>query len=149
MILKSEADTKTLAKNFAVIIKPPLLIYLVGEIGSGKTFFVRALLQAMGFKGAVKSPTYSLLETYSFDTYVINHFDLYRFSHALEWYDLGFDQIANHHSINLIEWPEKISSITLNPDIILNITYNGPARCLDIKSNTEIGRRLVKRWIIS
>ncbi|MCV2503972.1 MAG: tRNA (adenosine(37)-N6)-threonylcarbamoyltransferase complex ATPase subunit type 1 TsaE, partial [Neisseriaceae bacterium] len=86
MILQSEEDTRKLAQDFALVIEPPLIVYLVGGLGAGKTFFVRSLLRALDFSGTVKSPTYSFLETYHTNIGLINHFDLYRFSHALEWY---------------------------------------------------------------
>ncbi|QRN41039.1 MAG: tRNA (adenosine(37)-N6)-threonylcarbamoyltransferase complex ATPase subunit type 1 TsaE [Neisseriaceae bacterium] len=148
IILRSEEDTHHLAQEFSLVIRLPLIVYLIGGLGAGKTFFVRSLLQALDFSGNVKSPTYSFLETYHTDIGLINHFDLYRFGYALEWYDLGFDDVVDTHSVNLIEWPEKISGIDLNPDIILNIDCKGLTRYVDIEGYSTRGRELVDQWIV-
>ena len=75
--LNNETDTHELAKKIAQKIGFGMLIYLSGDLGSGKTTFARNLIHELGFVGTVKSPSYSLVEQYTFDTYTLNHFDLY------------------------------------------------------------------------
>ena len=104
-----------------------LHIWLIGDLGSGKTTLVRYILQALGYQGKVKSPTYNLCEPYSV---VINdldiavyHFDLYRMNHPLEWEEAGFKDILNQVGIHFIEWPEKAENTLPPADLIIRLQY--------------------------
>ena len=72
------------------ILKKGLNIKLVGDLGAGKTYLMRSALRALGFEGRVKSPTFSLLETYKVDGFTVNHFDFYRFEDPVEFEEAGF-----------------------------------------------------------
>ena len=96
------------------------LVFLRGQLGAGKTTLVRGLLTTLGHTGAVKSPTYTLLEPYSYNGQDAFHFDLYRVADPQELSFVGFDEIIDGPGIKLIEWPEKAESWLPNPDI--NIT---------------------------
>jgi tRNA threonylcarbamoyladenosine biosynthesis protein TsaE len=100
------------------------LVFLRGQLGAGKTTLVRGLLTTLGHTGAVKSPTYTLLEPYSYNGQDAFHFDLYRVADPQELSFVGFDEIIDGPGIKLIEWPEKAESWLPNPDI--NITLEVP-----------------------
>ena len=104
IFLADENDTLKLGERFAQLISPPLIIWLEGDLGAGKTTFTRGLLNALGYNGAVKSPTYNIVETYPFKGFNLHHFDLYRFQNPEEWLDAGLDELITADSIILIEW---------------------------------------------
>jgi|TARA_B110000967_G_C18353043_1_gene302237 tRNA threonylcarbamoyladenosine biosynthesis protein TsaE len=121
--LNNETNTHELAKKIAQKICPGMLIYLSGDLGTGKTSFARSLINELGFDGTVKSPSYSLVEQYTFDTYTVNHFDLYRFRSSEEWHEAGFNEFISGENINLIEWPEKGYPYLPVSDLIINFYY--------------------------
>lgn len=123
---RQETDTATLAKQLASCIagfleKTPLghlNIALVGNLGAGKTTFARYLIRGMGHTGKVKSPTYTLCESYPIqatsNSVTAYHFDLYRMRDPLEWQEAGFAEYFDVPGFCLIEWPEKAEG-TLPP----------------------------------
>jgi tRNA threonylcarbamoyladenosine biosynthesis protein TsaE len=98
-----------------------LTIGLEGDLGAGKTTWTRAVLQALGVQSLIKSPTYSLVETYDTMQGVAAHFDLYRMVTAEEWWERGLDEIAAGARLNLIEWPSKASGVLPPLDCFLHI----------------------------
>jgi len=98
---------QSFAEDFAQTLINGDVIFLTGDLGSGKTTFTQLLLKSMGYPHRVKSPTYSLYERYEINKLIVYHMDLYRLSSAEELYYLAIDEIFNAHSIVLIEWPEK------------------------------------------
>ena len=97
------------------------VIHLVGEMGAGKTTFCRGVLRYYGHEGAVKSPTYTLVEPYSLSQCEIYHFDLFRLSDPEEFNYLGFDDYFSSRSICLVEWPEKGAEFLPLCDLIITI----------------------------
>jgi len=83
------------AEQWLAEVTRPVQVHLSGELGAGKSTFVRAALAALGYKGNVKSPTFSLLETYHFNDMLIHHMDLYRLNHPEELEYLGFRDYVN------------------------------------------------------
>jgi tRNA threonylcarbamoyladenosine biosynthesis protein TsaE len=102
-------------------LQPGLVIYLRGDLGSGKTTLVRALLQHLGYAGKVKSPTYSLIEHYEAAGLHLCHFDLYRFRDAEEWEGSGFRDEFDGRNVCLVEWPEQAAGLLPPADI--SITF--------------------------
>ena len=140
--LVDEAATLQFAEVLSKAIKPSLIIYLHGDLGAGKTTLVRGLLHALGYKGKVKSPTYTLVESYQLESNVnyrltVYHFDLYRFNDDEEWESAGFRDYFNADSMCIIEWPEKAQNVLPTPD--LNITF----------SIKNVGQYLGRNLIIS
>ncbi len=124
-------------------------IWLEGDLGSGKTTLVRHILQTLGYKGKVKSPTYNLCEPYRIqmdDNEVsVHHFDLYRINHALEWEEAGFKDILNQSGINFIEWPEKAENTLPSADLIIHLQYiSEKVRTGSIEGVSPLGKQLVK-----
>jgi tRNA threonylcarbamoyladenosine biosynthesis protein TsaE len=120
--LDDEAATLGCGGRFASIMVPGLNIYLHGDLGAGKTTFVRGVLHALGHIGKVKSPTYTLVEPYIISNYNVYHFDLYRFNSEEEWDAAGFRDYFNAQSICMIEWPEKAEHVLPQPDIHVQLS---------------------------
>ncbi|MEE9493430.1 MAG: tRNA (adenosine(37)-N6)-threonylcarbamoyltransferase complex ATPase subunit type 1 TsaE [Gammaproteobacteria bacterium] len=105
--LPDDAATRAFGARLKSLLQPGDIVYLQGDLGAGKTTLVRALLRSMGYKGVVKSPTYTLIETYHPDALTVHHLDVYRLTEPeeLEW--LGIRDLFDKATIALIEWPEK------------------------------------------
>ena len=106
------------------------MVFLRGELGAGKTTLVRGILRAFGFRGAVKSPTYTLLEPY--DEYSVYHFDFYRIADSRELEFIGVDEHMAAASIKLIEWPERAGAQLPAPDIDVALFVDGEGRRAEI-----------------
>ncbi|MEK0412422.1 MAG: ATPase with strong affinity [Pseudomonadota bacterium] len=145
--LKDEGETLRLAENMAGYLCPGMNLYLKGELGAGKTTFVRGLLRGLSYQDKVKSPTYTLVEPYSFDKFTIYHFDLYRFKDEIEWDDAGFREYFNNSSICLVEWPEKAGHILPDPDILIELSHASHGRHLHLIGYTSIGVECLKTII--
>ena len=146
--LNNETRTHELAKKIAQKIGFGMLIYLSGDLGSGKTTFARNLIHELGFVGTVKSPSYSLVEQYTFDTYTLNHFDLHRFRSSEEWHEAGFNEFINEENINLIEWPEKGDPYLPISDLLINFYYvSSDKRKVLITANSPKGARCIKEFM--
>ena len=108
------------------------LIFLHGDLGAGKTTLVRGLLRAAGITGAIKSPTYAVIEEYSVAERKIFHFDLYRLADAeeLEW--IGIDDYLNQNALCLIEWSSKGEGVLPKADVNITLTTQNDGRLLEI-----------------
>ena len=106
-IANNEEQMYEFAKEYAETLKPGDVIYLHGDLGAGKTTFVKGILKSFDYRGNVKSPTYTLVESYSIDDKQLHHFDLYRLAdpEELEW--IGIRDYFDNKSICFIEWPSK------------------------------------------
>lgn len=107
MKILNEAGMLEFGKRLAQVCPNRAVIYLIGELGAGKTTLVRGFLQGLGHEGIVKSPTYTLVEPYELKDKKIFHFDLYRLIHADELLDIGIEDYFKQQAICLIEWPER------------------------------------------
>ena len=132
-----EAALVALARRLAPALRGGAVVHLRGELGAGKTTFARALLQALGVGERVKSPTYSLIESYRVDALDIHHLDLYRIAdpQELEW--LGLAELADPAALLLVEWPERGGTALPAPDLILHLHHAAAARDLDIVANAR------------
>jgi tRNA threonylcarbamoyladenosine biosynthesis protein TsaE len=122
------------------------VIYLHGDLGAGKTTLVRGILNALGYAGRVKSPTYTLLEPYHAGGLDLRHFDLYRLNDEYEWESAGFRDEFNGHNVFLIEWPEKAQNLLPPADIEINFTITALTRDVTICANTKTGTACLDRW---
>ena len=96
-------------------------IELRGDLGAGKTTFVRHLLRALGVEGRVKSPTYTVMEPYALPGLAIAHFDFYRFSDPREWVEAGFRDVFAAPGLKLAEWPEHAAGALPMADLRMHI----------------------------
>jgi tRNA threonylcarbamoyladenosine biosynthesis protein TsaE len=123
----NEAAVAVLAEQIIKKLSLPCTIYLSGDLGAGKTTFTRAMLRALGFQGKVRSPTYTLLESYVLEQMVIYHLDLYRLEHPLETENLGLRDLNDTSALFIIEWPEKAENFLPLPDLrcLISVTSEG------------------------
>ena len=108
------------------------LVFLHGQLGAGKTTLVRGILRALGYRGSVKSPTYTLLEPYEVNGRTIYHFELYRVGDSEELEFIGIDELMDTPSIRLVEWPEQGSGALPEPDLSIYLSLEGEGRRVEV-----------------
>ncbi len=124
-------------------------VELHGPLGAGKTTFARHLLHALGVAGAIKSPTYALMEPYragaAAGAFDIAHFDFYRFDDPQEWEDAGFREVFANPGLKLVEWPEKAAGLLPECDLRVWITPKGGSEARDARFDalSATGRELL------
>jgi tRNA threonylcarbamoyladenosine biosynthesis protein TsaE len=109
IVTNSEEETANAANLFSSQLTGNEVIAINGELGAGKTFFIRHMLKNFGITN-VSSPTFSLVNEYN-GKFRINHFDFYRINKIEELYDIGFDEYINDSSLTIIEWAELFPEI--------------------------------------
>ena len=137
--LRNAKQTSDLGSILANHVAPRFYISLSGELGSGKTTLARGLIQNLGVTQNIKSPSYSLIETYTIDTLTLCHFDFYRLTSALEFVDAGLGEYFESENICIVEWPSIVASAIRKPDIAIDLQYSKTGRTAIIKSNTNAG----------
>ena len=121
------------------------VIYLLGDLGAGKTTLTRGFLRGFGFHGAVKSPTYTLVEPYEFSLCKIYHFDLYRLTDPAEVQYLGIDDYFQQQNICLLEWAELGRDLIPAPDLSISLRGTGTGREISCQTHTAKGERIAAR----
>lgn len=117
---------------------------LQGSLGAGKTTLTRHLLRALGVAGRIKSPSYTVMESYRVEGGEISHFDFYRFEDPREWEDAGFRDVFTRPGLKIAEWPEKAQGMLPTPDLRLSIALgNGEERLVRLQAGTALGRQLL------
>ena len=144
--LPAESDTLAFGAALAAGLEPGRVVYLSGELGAGKTTLARGILRGLGHAGKVKSPSFALVEPYTFSRLYLYHFDFYRFTDPRELGDAGFREYFNPDSVCLVEWPENAAGMLPPADIRVALTVTGSGRQLEIDADTEAGRRCLKRF---
>jgi tRNA threonylcarbamoyladenosine biosynthesis protein TsaE len=145
--LQDEAATAQAGALLAAVllrVKPAgLLVTLSGELGAGKTTLVRGLLRALGVQGPVRSPTYTLIESYPLGPQTVEHMDWYRLGDAFELEAMGFrDLLAAGHWV-WVEWPERVPEAAERADLSLALLYDGDARRLMIEPRSPLGEQVL------
>jgi len=119
-------------------------VTLHGDLGAGKTTFVRYLLRALGVLGRIKSPTYAVVEPYQADGLAIWHFDFYRFTDPREWEDAGLRDIFASDGLKLAEWPENAAGLAPMPDLALWLAATDEwTRHAKLRAHTPCGTTLL------
>lgn len=144
--LPDEAATDALAASLAQALTGGWQIHLSGDLGAGKTRFVRGLLRALGHTGRVRSPTFTLMEPYKLANFTLYHFDFYRFSGENDWRDAGFDEwLADERGVVVIEWPEMAGRLP-TPDLQMQFEFGaGESRRVQLRSQTSRGSTWLTR----
>ncbi|GGP37074.1 tRNA (adenosine(37)-N6)-threonylcarbamoyltransferase complex ATPase subunit type 1 TsaE [Shewanella algicola] len=143
--LENEQATVALGQQIAQWMVPPLTLYLTGDLGAGKTTFSRGIIQSLGHKGAVKSPTYTLVEPYEFDDMDVFHFDLYRLSDPEELEFMGIRDYFTNNSICLVEWPNNGHGLLPEADIHLHLRYKESQRQVELNALTPAGQAIIDK----
>jgi tRNA threonylcarbamoyladenosine biosynthesis protein TsaE len=138
--LPDEAATLRLGAALALGAQPGRVLYLHGDLGSGKTTLARGLLAALGHSGRVRSPTYTLVELYSVSSLNLYHFDFYRFKDRDEWLNSGFRDYFNPDSICIVEWPERAGDLLPPPDVEVRLEFDGAGRLASVRAHSPSGQ---------
>lgn len=148
--LADEAATLRLGAALAVGALAGRVLFLHGELGTGKTTLVRGLLRALGHAGRVPSPSYSLLELYSLSSLNLYHFDFYRLRDRSEWVNSGFRDYFGPEAVCIVEWPERLGDALPAPDLEVWLELAPPGRQARLRARTPSGRAWLdaawKRW---
>jgi tRNA threonylcarbamoyladenosine biosynthesis protein TsaE len=146
--LRDAAATEAAGARLAGALRGGMVITLSGDLGAGKTTLARGCLRALGWTGPVKSPSYTLVEHYTFSSLYFYHFDFYRFTDPDEWETAGLAEYFRDDAVCAVEWPERVAGLLPLPD--LELTLEHPAdpsvsgRQLALVAHTESGERCLK-----
>ena len=144
--LKNLNETRELGEKLAQCcarIESPCVIYLKGDLGVGKTTLAQFFIRYFGFN-KVKSPTYTLVESYQDEKVDIHHFDCYRLTDPEELEYIGIRDYLRVNSLQIIEWPELGRGALAKADISIKLSGNGDTRNVSIRFKTEIGKSIIK-----
>ena len=137
-----EDSVAVLAAGFAHLIKAPMVLFLEGDLGAGKTTFARAFIHALGFKAYVKSPSYGLLESYDVSGMTVLHLDLYRVEDPEELDYLALRDLYDRKSILMVEWPRKGVDHLPAPDLVLEFSEDTETRFISCFAKSTAGFEL-------
>lgn len=146
LFLESEAETEHLGSELAGLVKASergIVVFLDGDLGMGKTTLSRGVMRGLGHKGAVKSPTYTLVEPYEDLDPPVYHFDLYRLGDPEELEYMGIRDYFSGGTFCLIEWPERGEGILPDPDLEIHLERQGEGRSVVLRARSEFGASLL------
>ena len=143
-VLENEAAQLAFGARLARALPGPLCVYLRGPLGAGKTTLVRGVLRALGHTGAVRSPTYTILETYALAPGEVCHLDLYRLRSAQELEDIGARELFDGRHVCFVEWPEHGAGWLPPADLELDIDMAGSGRRVQARAHGAVGESLLE-----
>ena len=130
--LADEAATLAFGAGLADLGLSSELVFLYGDLGAGKTTLVRGYLRGLGVQGAVKSPTYTLLESYEIGSLRVYHFDFYRIVDPRELGYIGIDDLMGEQAVKLVEWPANAGDRLPRADMEVRLGIEGLGRSIEI-----------------
>lgn len=145
LCLSDEAATLSLGAALSGALAPGLVIYLVGDLGSGKTTLVRGVLRALGYTGNVKSPTFTLVELYAISRLNLHHFDFYRFIRPEEYLDAGLDEYFQGEAVSFVEWPDRAGDYLAPADLRVELSLEDRGRRARLIALTAAGQACLSR----
>lgn len=146
LTLSNEQDTARFAQALTQSVKAGL-IFLIGDLGAGKTTLTRYWLQSLGHQGAVKSPTYTLVEPYTIEGQSVFHFDLYRLQDPYELELMGIrDYLEADNCLSLVEWPSKGEGVLPEADVVIEINAHDEIREVVITAHDNVITSLQQAW---
>jgi len=140
-IFTSETQLRAFAAKIALFLEPGDVVYLRGELGTGKTAFARAIIQQRGAADSVTSPTFTLIETYHLNDVSVVHLDLYRIESDAQMEGIGLRDYLDGHWICLIEWPDRAPRMLPDPDLIIDLAYEGKGRSAVLTATKQLSNR--------
>jgi tRNA threonylcarbamoyladenosine biosynthesis protein TsaE len=141
--IPTDPEMRQLGARLAHACPLRCIIYLLGELGAGKSTLARGFLHALGHEGPVRSPTYTLVETYELAQRQIYHLDLYRLADPEELEFLGLRDWLEQDAILLVEWPQKGAGVLPGADLIVDINYAGTSRDVSLTPISESGKQVI------
>ena len=132
-----------LSRKIAINIDSSIIIYLNGNLGTGKTTFAKGLIRYLGYKNIINSPTFSIIKAYEDTKIPVYHFDLYRIKNFHELQSIGMSEYAQKQCIILVEWAEKGNSIIPKSDLIINFLQKEKIRHAFLYGNTGKGKKII------
>lgn len=140
--LNNTEETERFGARLWELLPRKCLVFLQGDLGAGKTTMVRGFLRAAGFSGAVKSPTYTLVEEYTLTDRQVFHFDLYRVAdpEELEW--IGIRDYFDQEAVCFIEWPSMGKGYLPEPDVVITLTPEKNGRSLELKMIKKVNKEV-------
>jgi len=142
--LADEPATLELGRCLAQALSDGGVIYLQGTLGAGKTTLARGLLRGLGHKGAVKSPTYTLVEPYELDGRRVFHFDLYRLADPEELEYMGIRDYFSDQNLCIVEWPDKGAGVIPAADLCISLTAAQSGRDVSLAAATPKGEAILR-----
>ena len=133
LICSDESDTISAGEGLSgeiskLIQKKPVVIFLEGDLGAGKTTFTKGMLKGLGYEELVKSPTFNLVEIHELEELKIFHFDLYRINKEIEIEEIGLDEyLKERKAVCIFEWPKIAENLIPKPDFHIYISYESPS----------------------
>ena len=141
--LPGEVETISLGRKLSESLNHRGKVYLRGDLGAGKTTFCRGVLRAMGYEGAVKSPTFTIVEPYNLPGGQVYHFDLYRLIDPEELEYIGIDDYFDDRNLCLVEWPEKADGHLPVCDLDLELLIEGRSRRALLTAHSIYGSEVI------
>ncbi|MEJ2566571.1 MAG: tRNA (adenosine(37)-N6)-threonylcarbamoyltransferase complex ATPase subunit type 1 TsaE [Gammaproteobacteria bacterium] len=142
--VQDEAAMVAAGMRLAEACHAPLVFYLHGPLGAGKTTLVRGFMRGMGYDAVVKSPTYTLIEPYEIGPWHVYHLDLYRVRDAAELDYLGLRELQDDHAIVLVEWPERGAGFLPPADVVITLDYAGEGRWISLEDQGAAGKTFLE-----
>jgi len=140
LLIESDEQMQALGKRLANTCEGGGMIHLDGDLGTGKTTLVRGMLRGLGHEGAVKSPTFTIVEPYDVAGRSIYHFDLYRLSDPEELEYMGGRDYFAPDNLCLVEWPDKGGQMLPTADLRVKLDHAGTSRDVTLSAGTEHGQ---------
>lgn len=147
LFFATEEALVSFAGDFAGVCPKTAVIFLYGNLGAGKTTFVRGFLRALGYEGLVKSPTYTIVEPYQFENFAVFHFDLYRIADSQELEYIGVQDYFVPQAICFVEWPENGIGFLPQPDLSCYIDIHLTGREFKVVAQTECGKAILQNLL--
>lgn len=142
--LPNEAATLALGARLADALRPGDLLFLLGDLGAGKTTLARGLLHALGYQQAIKSPSYTIVEPYQQPGKLVYHFDLYRLSDPEELMDIGLTDYLSEDALIMVEWPQKAQILLPQPTLECHLRNVSDGREATLTAHGERAAQLLK-----
>ncbi len=144
LLIENEDAMVALGGYLAEALGDQGIVFLHGDLGAGKTTFCRGVLRHLGHQGAVKSPTYTLVEPYEVNNHKVYHFDLYRLADPEELEFIGGRDYFSEAALCLVEWPSRGQGELPEADLEITFDYDLPGRKASIVAGTDTGKRALE-----